>query len=154
MASPWDAALRYLGQRDHSEHELRTKLARRDFDEDEIENVIQRLYAAKLIDDAKFASACAISYFHSGLSRRAVAIKLRNKGLSDVNIEAALSGLDDDDELGRAIDLARSRLQKMSGIPQATARRRLLAFLGRRGFSESMCYAAVGKAFDEQSNSC
>jgi len=145
MGTSWDAALRYLGQRAHSEAELRVKLGRR-FEPDEVEVAIERLHRADLLDDAQFGEDYARSLLNSGKSKRAVASKLQSKGLEDALIDQILREYPDSDEFDRALALAESRIEKMLDLPKETQTRRLLAYLGRRGFSEGICYAAVRRA--------
>lgn len=140
-ATPWDCALRYLGQRSHSAHELQSKLARRGFTEEEIDQTMQRLDDAGLLDDEQFADEYSESLFGSkNLSSREVARRLKQRGVSQLIIEATLAGsaLRDYD---RALVVGKKKCQQMADLPEEVQLRRLLAYLSRRGFTESICYA-------------
>lgn len=146
----WDCALRYLGQRNHGSAELRTKLSRRGFDVEEVNLAMDRLLAADLLDDQAFASEYARSLMLSKrLSKRAAAAKMRDRELATDVIAGALAEYSDEDELGCAVEIARQRLQQMSGVSAIAAKRRLLAYLARRGYSQSVCYQAMEIAADD-----
>lgn len=147
MATAWDSALRYLGQRDHSTEELRVKLSRR-FEPEEVAEVMDRLATAELLDDAKFARRYAESLQKRGESRRSIAAKLKSKGIKAHEIERTLELYTDSDEFERAVELAARRLSSLDELPSDVKRRRLLAYLGRRGFSQQVCFAAMRKAED------
>lgn len=143
LGSPWDAALRYLGQRSHSRLELEQKLSRRGFSSDEVDDTIRRLDQAGLIDDQQFAAEYARSVIQArGLSSREVARRLRQRGIEQRDIETALGDVAEGD-FDRALEVAGRRLDQMGDLDTQTRRRRLLSYLGRRGFSEELCYAVV-----------
>jgi regulatory protein len=61
-------------------------------------------------------------------------------------IEAALSALEDDDELERAMAIAVKRAGQLRSLDATTAKRRLCDFLMRRGYSGSVVSKAVQEA--------
>lgn len=141
--TPWDAALRYLGQRAHSRLELDQKLTRRGYEPKEVRQTLERLDLAGLIDDEQFAIDYARSLFEAkGVSSREVVRRLRERGVGQAIIDSVLATTSDSD-FERALRIAERRLSQMQGIDNVTLRRRLLAYLGRRGFSEGVCYAVV-----------
>lgn len=152
MSSPkqtaWDCALRYLGQRAHGSVELRVKLERRGFEEEEIDLAMDRLRGADLLDDEAFGAEYARTLIVSrGLSKAAAMRKLREKGLSEQVTASALAPFTDDEEYQRALELAQQRRRKLAELDPITAKRRILAFLARRGYPQSICYRAVSDVF-------
>lgn len=142
--SPWDCALRYLGQRSHSQHEIETKLARRGFAAEEIDATMGRLLRADLIDDDQFAYEYARSLFRTKkLSSREVARRLRDKGVPGITAERVLAEAADTGDYERALSVAAKKAGQMQGLDPAVQERRLLAFLARRGFTQSTCYAVT-----------
>jgi regulatory protein len=87
----YDEALRALMRRAHSVHEMRELLERRAEREDDVKAVLARLRQNKYLDDAKFAVDFARIH---ALSRRQgrfrITRELRNRGVPDKHIEAAL----------------------------------------------------------------
>ncbi|MFC7753216.1 regulatory protein RecX [Tsukamurella soli] len=76
-----DLIYRALAARDHSTAELRTKLAKRGFDEDLAERVLAKFVHAGLVDDAAFAQRWVESrHRYAGRGRRALAMELQRRG--------------------------------------------------------------------------
>jgi regulatory protein len=70
MSSAYIDGLKMLGRRELSEAQIRTRLARREHDEEEINEAIARLKAERAIDDGRVAGAIA---------RTATSIKRRGR---------------------------------------------------------------------------
>ena len=71
--------------------QLATALRRRGVPEEAAEAVLGRFAEVKLIDDATFASAWVESRHHGrGLSGRALAAELRDRGVASGDIQAAV----------------------------------------------------------------
>ncbi len=107
------------------------------------------LERAGVINDTDLAEAAAASLAsRSGVSRRAIETKLRQRGIpaSDA-ARAALRATQDLDEREAAAQLALKRVsrQRRTENPMA-ARRRLYAFLLRRGFNSDDARHAVERA--------
>lgn len=112
-------AVHYLSRFAASSASLRRVLLRRversarvhstDLDEGAamVEALVARMVAAGLVDDHAFATARAVSLHRRGTSRRAIAAKLRDKGVAPELIAVALDSLVN--ELGGAEDLAAGR---------------------------------------------
>ena len=144
----WDAALRYLGQRDHARLELAAKLERRGFSAEETADALERLDAADLLDDSAFARRLARQLLEGRhLSEREVHRRLTAKGVSpEVAEEAIATSAEPGSDFDRALVLAQRKLDGSAGLDTPTAQRRLLAYLARRGFSSGVCYAAYRAA--------
>ncbi|MEE9446496.1 MAG: regulatory protein RecX, partial [Arenicellales bacterium] len=63
----WHKAVDALARREHSEFELRQKLARRMDDVDLLEDVIEALYRDDLLSDERFAQMLCRSRFNRGI---------------------------------------------------------------------------------------
>lgn len=106
-----------------------------------IDDIIERFSARGLLDDAALARGLTRSLRRRGLARRAIAYKLRQKGIAAELIRDALAETDaavEDDldpELLAAWRLARRRrLGPFRRAERAERRQRDLAALGRAGF--------------------
>ncbi len=130
-----DRALRLLGVRSRSREELRRRLSRAGFPEDEITGALQDLERAGLVDDERFAEEVVRwRLSRQGYGRRAALDTLRRAGVERSIAEGALAGAGWVDEEARAEEVGRARLARLEGLPPETARRRLMGFLLRRGF--------------------
>jgi regulatory protein len=141
------AAARYLTRRARSEAEVRSHLSEKGFDGDEVDACARRLHELQLIDDAQFARAwVAERSGRRGLAGEALLAELVGKGVARETAEAAIAeaGLD---ELGRAVELVHQHVRRVHHLPVRDQIRRLLAVLGRRGYSQEVSFAAVKRVF-------
>jgi SOS response regulatory protein OraA/RecX len=67
--------------------------------------------------------------------RRALTWELRQKGLDAETVADAAATVDDASEREGAMAAARSRLGRLAGADRREARRKMTAFLQRRGFA-------------------
>ncbi|BDH57039.1 regulatory protein RecX [Tsukamurella sp. PLM1] len=150
-----DLIYRALGMRDHSRAELRAKLARRGFDEELTERMLDKFVTAGLIDDAAFAERWVQSrHQFSGRGRRALAQELRTKGVGEAEAAAALETVSQDDERARAVELVDRKLVR-AAVPGDRAERdkltqRLVGMLARRGYHPSLALSVVLDAIRER----
>jgi regulatory protein len=87
----YEAAIKILMRRAHSVHEMKKALARRCEDEKLVKNVVERLKAQNLLDDARYAKQFTRLRTESrkqGAFR--IARDLRARGIPDKHIEQAL----------------------------------------------------------------
>jgi len=143
LPHPWQVALKHIAVRARTAHEVRQALARRGYACREVAAVIDRLRAARYLDDADFARTWVSLRAHRGAAAPArLARELREKGVAEAEIAAALRALQEEwDPAEAAGQAARRKLKSLQGIPAAAARRRLAAFLDRRGFSSEVILA-------------
>jgi regulatory protein len=135
--------VKYLATRARTTHEVRQALARRGYSPDDIATVMTRLAAARYVDDADFARAWVAARAHRGAAAPArLTRELRVKGIPDGAIAAALRTLDGEwDAVSAADEAAQRKMKSLEGLPAAAARRRLAAFLERRGFGRDVILA-------------
>ena len=113
--------------------------------------VLDRLEAAGVIDDAAYAARLARTRFaEKGAARRAIAEELRRKGLGERDVTAALNQINSDDEDAAALNLARKKLISTRHLPWEVRRRRTAAMLGRKGYSRDMTMRAIEDALAEE----
>jgi regulatory protein len=142
--------LRLLTQRARSRTELAKALAKRGVPEDAATRVLDRFVEVGLIDDAALAAGLAqAQHRERGLARRAVAAKLRERGLGE-QVETALTGIDAADERARAAELVQKRLRSLIGLPPEVQARRLVGLLARKGYSAGLAYAVVREALADE----
>jgi regulatory protein len=142
--------LRQLTMGPRTEVQLRQAMARRNVPDDVADRLIARFVDVGLIDDVGFAAEFVQSQAAAGgLSRRRVQHKLREKGVPADIVAAAVEQIDTADERAAALDLARRRAARMSGLDPQTKRRRLAGVLARRGYPSEIVFAAVAEALAE-----
>jgi regulatory protein len=138
--------LRLLTMRARSRAELADALSARDVPDDAAARVLDRFVEVGLIDDAALAAGLAgAQHNERGLARRAVAQKLRQRGLAD-ELDEALSGIDADSERARACELVARRRRALAGLPPEVQARRLVSLLARKGYSSGLAYSVVREA--------
>lgn len=136
-----NVSLHALATRGQSLREIELRMRSREIPEDVIAAEIERLTSSGLIDDAALASDLVERYAgRGGLGRRAVADKLRQRQLPPEIIEQALLVLSEDDELAQLREAAEARARSLTKLPADVAKRRLVAYLNRRGFSGGSVY--------------
>jgi regulatory protein len=144
-----EAALVFLGYRPRSEKEVRDRLRRGGYQQDAIEHAIARLHEWRYLDDADFARRWVENRTaHRPRGRRLLQQELRHKGIDG---EIARDAINDAelDETGAAEALARRRLPSYAGDEPAAIRRRLGAYLARRGYGYDVIRVALDRALGE-----
>jgi len=135
-------AYRFLSYRPRSEKEMRDKLLEK-FDQDNVDEAIEKLKKYSYIDDAEFARAWVCSR-ESGRSAKAISFELKRKGIAPEIIEEATSGLNSEKELSLALDIVNSK-SKYQGLTKPDAYKKVGGFLSRRGYS----YEIIKKVIEE-----
>ena len=138
-----------LTRRGMSRWELEQILVARELDPDEVEAELDRLAGVGLIDDAALAETIVrTQHERKGLGRSALVAEMRRRHIDPAQIEESLDQLGEDSELERAKELAHKRAPQLRSLDQTTAKRRLTAFLMRKGYPSSVIRTAVDEALD------
>jgi regulatory protein len=153
VAAAREICLRLLTDRARTRTELAQALARRGVPADAADTVLERFDEVGLIDDAAFAGQWVRSrHRHRGLARRAIAQELRRKGVDDEVAGEALAEVDGESEARRARELVDRKLRTLpAGTPEqrATAARKLVGMLARKGYGAGVAYGVVKEALAE-----
>ncbi|WP_327030850.1 recombination regulator RecX [Micromonospora sp. NBC_01740] len=146
-----EICLRQLAVRPRTRAELAGALAKRGISDEVSAEVLDRYDEVGIIDDAAFARAW-VSSRHSGrgLSRRALANELRQRGVDGEVASEALGTLDEETEAETARALVERKLRTARGEPGAVFRR-LVAMLARKGYPPGVAIRAVKDALAAQS---
>jgi regulatory protein len=128
----YEQALRLLDLRPRTERELRIRYAKKGLSEQAQDGALERLKEEGLVDDAEFAQLW-IENRMQFRPRGAWALKseLGAKGVARELIEIALEDFDEEEAARRAADEGARRYKHLS---PDLFRRRLSAYLSRRGF--------------------
>jgi regulatory protein len=131
------AAERALARRPYARRDLQRRLLRKQHPPEAVEAALERLAHQGILDDRRFAEHFVAV---QGARGRGPVRLLRDLGAQGVDRETAeravragtmADGLDGVDAIRR---LASRRTAQLSGLPFEVARRRLLAYLARRGY--------------------
>ena len=140
-------SLDILARAPRSIRDLRRRLLLKGEQEADVEATVERLMAAGLLDDAAYARAFVRAKVSSqGFSRRRLQQELAKRGVArDIADAAIVEVLHDDnvDETANIDRVARKKLRTLSGLDPDTQRRRLFAFLARRGYDVDDVRAVV-----------
>ena len=133
-----------LAGRARSRRELADKLAARKVPTEVATRLLDRFEEVGLVDDEAFSrSWVEARQSGKGLGRRALAQELRRKGVADETAREVLDELDPEDEEEAARGLVRKKLRSLTRVDEATATRRLVAMLARKGHAPGRAFAVV-----------
>ncbi len=138
LEAAWRAALRIQRQRGHARLDLKRRLLRKQHPPAAVDGALDRLTARGLLDDREYAFHFAATHAARGRGAPRLVRDLLAQGverrLAEGVVQEALAseGLDGD---GTARAVAERRVRQLAGLPPESQRRRLLAFLARRGFT-------------------
>lgn len=136
--------LRRLTDRPRSRSELAEALAGRDVPAEVATRLLDRFEEVGLVDDEAFARTWVQNRLASkGLSRRALGVELRRKGVADEVAHVVLDEIDGDDEVEAARRLVRRKLKSTRGLDPQVRLRRLAGMLGRKGYPPGMALQVV-----------
>lgn len=148
-----EAALRLLDRQDRSVGECRDKLRERGFNDDAIEQALERLVETDLLNDERYARMLVRTrHRERGLVGRALLEQLRKKKIPTDIIEVAMTEVNESstDEVAR--ELVARRLRSMPDIDRERKFRRLVSMLARKGYSPSVSIGVVNRVLDEENS--
>lgn len=146
----YDRALHFLSYRPRSGGELQRHLADAGFEPDVVQEALARLAAQGYLNDAEFAQ-----FWVENRQRfrpkgaRALRQELRQRGLDADTIAAALDGLDAAEDAYQAASPRARQLAGLARTDPADFRRKMSAFLLRRGFDYDVSAEAVNRLLRE-----
>jgi regulatory protein len=141
--------LRALTGAPKTRQQLADLLTKRWVPDDAAEAVLDRFTEVGLIDDAAYARAWVSSrQAGRGLARRALSAELRAKGVEPEVAAAAVETVGDDEERAAARRLVDRKMSAMRRLDRATATRRLMGMLARKGYNGGLAAAVVREALD------
>ncbi|MFL5521453.1 MAG: regulatory protein RecX [Gemmatimonadales bacterium] len=140
-------AIRSIEQRSHARTDLGRKLVRKGHARPAVDVALERCAALGLLDDAAFARHFVETRAARGRGPARLRRDLYAMGVAGSHVDAALADLQaDGDQTGeQALALATKRAGQLSGVPREARKRRLLAFLARRGYTGEAARSAVDR---------
>ncbi len=144
-----DKALAFLTSRPRSIREVRDRLKEKEIPPDTIDAVVTRLEGWGYVGDEGFARYWIENRgANQPRGKRLLRQELWRKGVERETVDQVLDELDVD-EAGGALTLARKRFNQLGGYDEQTQRRRLAAFLQRRGYDWPTVKGALDTLFTE-----
>ena len=140
-------ALRALERRSFARADLGRRLVRKGHPAVAVEVALERLAASGLLDDMAFALGYAEVRSSRGRGPARVRRDLAAMGVGREALDCAMATVwpPEVDNGQRALELARSRAGRLAKLPRVAQRRRLLAFLARRGYTGDIARQAVSQ---------
>ena len=136
--SAYNYALNLLSARPYATRALHRKLIQKQYSAADADDAIRRLVDNGLLNDAKYAEQYARSKMLStGTSKRRVQQDLYRKGIAGDLATNAIANVLESEEIDPAVVIervARKKLAQLGDLEPVVLRRRLFAFLARRGY--------------------
>ena len=137
LEAAWRSLLRALERRSFATGELRRKLCRGGHPAAAVDLAIERAIQVQLLDDAAFVTHYVASRAARGRGPARLRRDLFALGIDRRSIDAAITAHwpEPEDALALARELAHRRAKQLAAQPRDVRRRRILAYLARRGFT-------------------
>jgi len=143
----YQKAIHFLSYRSRSEEEIKTNLRKHNYPDDVILDVIERLVRNNLVNDVEFARLWVEnrSEFRPR-GHRALRLELFQKGINQEIIDEVIQYINEDDLAYKA---AIKQSRKYKRLNWEDFRKKMFAFLTRRGFKYEVSSSAVKKTWEE-----
>jgi regulatory protein len=138
VEAAYRAAVRAQARRAHARGDLARRLVRKQHPSAAVDLALARLVAQGLLDDDRFARDYAASRATRGRGPARLLRDLLSQGVDRRLAEAAVRQALADEGVDPAVavrSVAEKRASRLAGLPRPVQRRRLLAFLLRRGYA-------------------
>ena len=134
-------AVKLLSRREHSAFEIRDKLLRRDFEEEEIAQTITELQQGGWLSDERFAEAYIRMRQQKGFGPIRIAIELNERGVDESIVDSYLHA--GDESWLQTLTQQYSKKYKNKAIEDYNDKAKRIRFLQYRGFSLDMIYRVI-----------
>ena len=149
VAKATSSALGLLARRPRSEREVRDRLRQKGYAPEAIDAAVARLEGWRYLDDADFARYWVENRAaHQPRGRRLLEQELRHKGVDREVVRETIAAAELD-ETTAALELARKKLRAYAGEEPAVVRRRLGAYLARRGYGWDVARPVLDRLLGE-----
>ena len=144
----YNYALNLLSARPYAVKALHRKLIQKEYSTADADDAIRRLVDNGLLNDEKYAEQYARSKIvSSGTSKRRIQQDLYRKGIKGDVATTAIANVIADEEIDTQLvveNVARKKLAQLGDLEPLVLRRRLFAFLARRGYDLDEIRRVVG----------
>lgn len=144
-------AIHFLSYRMRTKKEIRDHLIKKEVEQEQADEVMERLEREKLLDDGEFAkmfvrTRISTSDKGPGFIRR----ELSEKGVSAQYIDEALELYTFDDELEKAVKFVLKKSRSLARESSFQQKQRIQTSLMQKGFSQSAIKEALGTLAEER----
>jgi regulatory protein len=136
-----ERALRFIEYRPRSTGETRSRLRRYGYDAQTATQITDHLVSVGILEDRAFANLYMDELIRKGMGCRRVRQELFKKMLDRDVVDEVMESYPLDLETERASEAAGRLLSRISGDDPSGARRKLSAYLMRRGYSRAVAEA-------------
>jgi regulatory protein len=148
----YDRALNLLAFQARSARDLRRRLVQKGEPAEQVDAAIERLVAQGFVDDAQFARQLARSKVASqGASKRRLQQEMFKRGVAREVADEAIAEVWEDEQVDEGAlveEVARKKLRTLLKLDADSRRRRLYAFLARRGYEGEAIRRAMRAVLD------
>lgn len=143
----YQKALNFLSYRERSESEVYKHLSGKGHQDEVIEEVLERLRRAGLLDDNRFAHKWVEnrSEFRPR-SRRALVYELKQKGISETAIQAAVADIDEE---RMAYLAAQKKSRRYRSLEWQEFRQKMYTYLAGKGFTYQVSAPVITRLWRE-----
>ena len=134
-------AVRLLSRREHSAFEIRNKLAKREFDDNEITQAVTELIQGDWLSDERFTEAYVRMRRLKGFGPIRISIELNERGVKESIVEMYLHA--HDDVWFQSLKQQYKKKYKNKAIEDYSDKAKRIRFLQYRGFSLDAIYKVV-----------
>jgi regulatory protein len=137
VEAAYRAAVRAQTRRPHARADLRRRLMKKQHPGAAVDAALERLAALDLLDDRRFAEHFVATRARQGRGAIRLLQDLRRQGVDQRIAEAAVTAslaAEGIDEAAALRQVAERRARQLGALPPTAKRRRLLAYLARRGY--------------------
>ncbi len=137
---PYNKGIELLARREHSARELKSKLARRGIEKNEVDAVLSTLQSKDFQNDARFGEMLVRTRIESGYGARWIIAELKTHGISESKARDLIDAAEPDWP-----SIVRHQLRRRYGKPAASLAERVKRanFLLRRGFDAATVQSAT-----------
>jgi len=144
-----DKAISLLASRARTEKEIVDCLRKNAYPESAIARVMARLFETGYLNDSEFADHWVASRANKGLGVQRIRMELRQKGISQERIDAALSEIDEDVLMAGALKVA-EKAARGKDLTSPSDRQKILASLARRGYDYSISKRVLNQLISKE----
>lgn len=145
----WEAALTSLDLSARTAREIGDALRRKGYVPPCVDAVVEKLTDSGIVDDAQYAARLAELQAKRPVGVYAFKRRLRAKGISDEDAEAALAAFDDAQQQEAALEAAQKLYRKYAELPAREGKAKLSQALARRGFGWDAIESALERLLDD-----
>jgi regulatory protein len=136
----YEKGIELLARREHSARELKSKLARRGIEKNEVDAVLSTLQSKDFQNDARFGEMLIRTRIESGYGARWIIAELKTHGISEAKARELIDAAEPDWP-----SIVRNELRRRYGKPASNLAERVKRanFLLRRGFDAATVQSAT-----------